>query len=75
MDGKLKALVSVTLSYHTQCPVAILGSAALPESGQVSLELLFLPLEVLNIFHLGGGGDGVIHNPRPELQKPPSPPC
>ena len=35
-----------------------LGSTALPESGEVSLKLLFLPLEVLNIFHLGGGGDG-----------------
>lgn len=44
-----------------------LGSTALPESGQVSLELLFLSLEVLNIFHLGGGGDRVIHDPRPEL--------
>lgn len=35
-----------------------LGSTALPEPGQVSLELLFLSLEVLNIFHLGEEGMG-----------------
>lgn len=47
-----------------------LGATALPEPGQVSLELLFLPLEVLNIFHLGGD-DGITHDPRPGLEESP----
>lgn len=50
--------------FYPTTPSAPWPSSALPESGQVSLELLFLPLEVLNIFHLRGGGDGVIQDPR-----------
>lgn len=52
------------VSFYPTTPSAPWPSSALPESGQVSLELLFLPLEVLNIFHLRGGGDGVIQDPR-----------
>lgn len=60
-------------SIYPTTPSTPWPSSALPESGQVSLELLFLPLEVLNIFHLRGGGMGSSRTQElfhPELEKP-----